>query len=69
MSGERSIEQGSTGEVVLCEAAGGDVRIDVRLVNDSVWEATARSFGTSSASTSTPSCRSAIESTRAAGSI
>jgi len=37
MSGEHSIEQASTGEVVLYEAPDGGVRIDVRLVNDSVW--------------------------------
>jgi hypothetical protein len=37
MSGERSIGQAPAGEVVLCEAPGGGVRVDVRLVNDSVW--------------------------------
>lgn len=37
MSNERSIGQAAAGEVVLYEAPDGGIRIDVRLVNDSVW--------------------------------
>jgi prophage maintenance system killer protein len=37
MSSERSIGQASAGEVVLYEAPDGGIRIDVRLVDGSVW--------------------------------
>ena len=37
MIGERSIGQAPAGEVVLYEAPDGDVRVDVRLAEETVW--------------------------------